>query len=596
MLMENPLTQDHPQLDQLAKRLVDRARALGGTLAPLVGAREKDVLSLGEGLSQAVTRLDELQAGMQELVDMMTGQGVRDCADGFRRQMGELAPGDETGSDASLLSDFDAVIGHARELGQALQGFTRIVQTLRVLGISTRIESARLGQQGQEFTALSDAVERLVDRVDADATSVRTKAAELGRVGEQAKRDTQKAMAETRRDKDEAASLLENNFETLTYTMEDSGQLADSLATTMNEIGSDISDVVTSLQFHDIVRQQVEHVAETLLELDQQSADNGTALEELSWIHEVGGLLVAQMQHAKDSLVSAGDQSRERIESIGRRLSEMRGNVGDLLTKGQAKAALEAVVGGVDRVLSALAATKANSERIMEASRQVFEHIRQITSLVEDIEGVGEEIELIALNASIKSARAGEVGAALGVLAQAIQELSKNARSQSSGIGGILGRASDVAERLGARSGSGEQDLRLEETVHSLKQGVGPLTEASSRLTGDIGRLTEQAAGLGQELARLGQGIRYPQELARQLVKAKDDIERMGSEAFAALPQGYEPAPSPRLKELLARYTMEAERLVHAGGDVGAPCIVSGGAAGADFSGGGELGDNIDLF
>lgn len=64
--------------------------------------------------------------------------------------------------------------------------------------------------------------------------------------------------------------------------------------------------------------------------------------------------------------------------------------------------------------------------------------IAEMGNFVVDIEDVGAEIKLIALNASIKAARTGEQGRALGVLAMAIQRLSSEAREQTQAVSDAL--------------------------------------------------------------------------------------------------------------------------------------------------------------
>ena len=66
------------------------------------------------------------------------------------------------------------------------------------------------------------------------------------------------------------------------------------------------------------------------------------------------------------------------------------------------------------------------------------ETVGEIATFVGDIEKIGEEIKLIALNAQIKSAYTGDEGAALGVLAEAIQRLSIDAIDHTGAVSAYL--------------------------------------------------------------------------------------------------------------------------------------------------------------
>ena len=124
-------------------------------------------------------------------------------------------------------------------------------------------------------------------------------------------------------------------------------------------------------------------------------------------------------------------------------------------------------------VAEALQRSAGENRSLVVALEGVDGTIEEISLFVKSIETIGEEIELIAINAQIKAARTGEVGAALGVLAEEIQRLSLDARYQTTTITGMLKSITDASGDL-CRDVDAETST-LEAEVQEITANLGDL-------------------------------------------------------------------------------------------------------------------------
>ena len=180
-----------------------------------------------------------------------------------------------------------------------------------------------------------------------------------------------------------------------------------------------------SLQFHDIVRQQIEHIVAAFNSVMMMSSDQQIGAPDLDINEEFGAvteLQAAQLQHSADELEAALNRIASSLGGIVMDITELVGDIRKI-----AGVAGEADSSRFSRMASDLAVVNESLQECSEGNRQLLTAIEDVEVTVqtvaehiEVIENVGSEIELIALNSQIKAARTGIEGAALAVLAEAI--------------------------------------------------------------------------------------------------------------------------------------------------------------------------------
>jgi methyl-accepting chemotaxis protein len=240
-------------------------------------------------------------------------------------------------------------------------------------------------------------------------------------------------------------------------------------------------------------------------------------------------------------------------------------------------------------VTAALLESSRVNQSLSVAMGAVTDTVGEIACFVGDIEKIGEEIKLIALNAQIKSAYTGEEGAALGVLAEAIQRLSIDAIEHTAAVSGTLQAIIGVTE--GLNHGAGCEDSTLESEVcgmvTTLTALVDVLRGVNETLHRSLSRMDGAVTLLSSEIDQVTAGITVHRKVNQVLEGVVRGLGGIVAEARRIAPAQ---AGGGNFAELASRYTMNSERKIH-------QSLIAGAAAAqaAPYCDDG-LGDNVDLF
>lgn len=557
--------------------------AIIGNLSGAVGDHEQDFLDLGASLMQFTMRMGVLSGKASRLAELTGGGDIQEGIRSLASQLDGL--GGVCKLDASQQSeqDLQEIRGIIKELNGHVESFGRVVKKLTMLGISTRIESARLGSQGMGFATLADDVEKLAGKIVANSERIMDKSRSLSALVDSAAFRTSELSRLQGGCSDKIVTDLGQSLEGLEKMVDRSGRAARSISRRLSAIHASVSEFVASMQFHDIVRQQVEHVEEAFQGAREMFGENGMgeaagssrdpeaeaahserARELISWIHDLGGLQRSQLdfatrrfaeavQNLVGNLVNIGDN----VVQIGREMSEV------IADEQEGEPVLERIESSALEVISCMRDFTAMGEEISVLMGTVAETIKEMSVFLSGIEEVGAEIELISLNASVKAAHTGDDGKALGVLAQSIQRLSMDAMDQTRKVSEVLLKITECSRRLEENSSEYVAGQDLEELVARQEAATEDLRGLNERVENLFGEVSSESRELGQDILQVADGTRIHETVGANLAKVSVQVDELIRDALEALPDMDEAGRSERLKELLGRYTMEAERMVH---------------------------------
>lgn len=585
---------------QLKELCAARIPELKKRVSQSIGAHEKDFLRLGDKLQDFSVQAGSLAGLAGQVLDSMAGQNMSDVIQGFNDELHAMSEVCSTRPADDALGDLRSIVETIEGLEEHLREFNRLVRKLQMLGISTRIESARLGSDGVGFHTLADDVEKLGNRIEGHSSKISQHAKALSEFSHLAMRQTA-----TMRDKQSECSAsifsdIRNNLDTLLQVVDSSNELSEKLALRSKEAQRTIGEIVSSLQFHDIVRQQVEHVDEALDDIanvilhggDSQLADHPEHADLAGWVADVAHLQVWQVRNGAERFEKAVQSIIENMQELAAGMQGMQEEITGLLGKDASSSSgtLQHIEGTVDKMLETMKVFAGQGEEIGATMSSVATTISEISSYLEDIEEVGAEIELIALNASIKAAHTGEQGAAMGVLAMNVQQLSKEASKQTDDVAGVLRSIAESADMLGSRAADFLDTSQVRAMVESLKKLLSQLKEVDSAISSGFAELSRQSADLAADIKKLTRSVTFHESVSARLAQAAEGLEDLETSARSLAPDSDEQKRPERLKKLLERYTMDAERLVHEQVFAAEP-----GAAAAQEQGG-EDWDNVELF
>lgn len=574
---------------------------LGRELAGLIQFTEEEFLGIGERLQSVSRQAREIAAKSGAAAALMAGQEFTASIDGLRRILnGVERIGHDTGASKKALGEMLARIEHCRDL---LAGFDKLVLILKILALHTRIESARIHRSDADFSGLSVEVERLALEIKGNTESIIEGSTSL----QDLVRNTLAKLGElTARQQSETSALVRDTtagLDSLTRNHERSAEAAAGIAGHYKKVCSGIGEVVQSLQFQDITRQQIEHVREALRELDGDAAAKTPDAVGLSI--EAVALQAAQLRNTRDTLIAAVTRIVDQLRAVAQQVDRISAVPAELAGSAEQEdgSFLQTARGKLAAVAAALDQYSESSGQVRTAIGQVLPGIERMSGASGQIEGIGFHLGRVALNAQVKTCQVGDDGAALGVLAEKIQELT----------GDTAAGTTSVAENLKFLAA---QALELKAQVHSeapgqakSEGGAGELHSLAAEINERITRLGELNHVVAENLAAIaaaGRGLHDDIEAASGSVQshvragevfahAIESLDAVEASLRKKLPAGYKFRPHEAPERRQDRYTMDSERQVDGRYRVAVPeaDAVPVPAEAADAP---DFGDDVELF
>jgi methyl-accepting chemotaxis protein len=159
------------------------------------------------------------------------------------------------------------------QLAPLADNIVAIAQQTNLLALNAAIEAARAGEAGRGFAVVASEVRNLADaasRVASDAARrIRTMTT---RIREELERATSEVQEGTRAIAGDLAEL-QRSGEDLAHRLADTSEvflgLINSLQQKNEQMVRDVADVLGRIQFQDVIRQRIEQVVDSLVELAQ---------------------------------------------------------------------------------------------------------------------------------------------------------------------------------------------------------------------------------------------------------------------------------------------------------------------------------------
>jgi methyl-accepting chemotaxis protein len=576
--------------------------ALGEICSSIQGAipaSEKDFLTLGDYLAEFADKARNISGAASTAWHLFGADGIRDIASKVRHVL------EGTASRAAMAQEglkenirvLKHMIDQVNGISMGLADFARTLKTLRVLGISTRIESSRFRDAQFRF-------ESLADQVDRSALVIESKYKEMcGKVGilsEAMSKVLDKALKANGTQKANASLILEKLLGSLTSLEGKQASASDAMEAVSGqseEVVRSISDVIMSLQFHDICRQQMEHVGQALEDLRislQQASFPGQAQEAsgacCTSAYRICGLQAAQLSYTRETIVDAVERIMDRMDRIAATVDSMSFEIKKMLATAddRGESYLSELEDGAEDILALFNVNRETGIQLGHAIRSATETSSSVSQSVLAIQDIVEDIKLLSLNARIKAAMAGQEGRSVSVLSEAIERLAGDMNTISESLSHSFSELSKGASELeghleetGCGSHDGTEQLRSDlESIRSES------TEANKKAMALLSHMREEgwqfAASIrsvtGTQITvhrTVGSAIEV---VASSLKGVMEELRPFVGNDMAEEDLGY----------LEDRYTMESERQIHRAQFADAPPVLCNQAD--------TFGDNVELF
>jgi len=579
------------------------------TLRRMAGTTENEFLQIGSQLQSFYQRSADISGMANQLVSVVSGENVVSLTSRLQQMMDDMEEylvNARTRSNESC-NTLEQVQSLLDKLSEPMQGFQKMNKTLRMLSISTKIESSRLGELGSGFVNLAMDVEKLSHQVNEKSAAILAHQQLLATLIT----DNLAVVraTETKQDVTVSATLKDTsaNLTELVAVNERCTEFGTAVSTISAEVTGSISEVVSSMQMHDMTRQQLEHVVEALERLTGELADSRTSEADgnnlRKMIIEAGDvceLQEAQLRFASHELYTAVCTIVDNLRDVARKQSVIAQETITVtgVADSNGSSFVDVMSQGMAAVTVVLTSCAQADQDMSATMKKVAQTINEIAAFVTDIEAIGSEIDLIALNSQVKAALTGSEGAALGVLAEAIKRLSDEAVRQTDSVAETLTGIHAVTEHLLADAENEEDQLgsRIISMQDELKLILRSLGEMDTEMHSVLSGLNERVLSLTEDVERATAGVDV-----HERTKVMADGVLASLESIVAQSRQVEPASSEfkvNLRHMEERYTMESERHIHealARKRSGQSAVVVQ-AVEKNCSDDSGFGDNVDLF
>ncbi len=585
----SPMSPGTPGPDEIRLRL---QRVLP-SLAEFGSREEAQFMLIGRQLGDFLQRSRAISSSSDVVIDSLLRQEGEEILTALHALMDDLER-----HIASLFADArchqDALrqVGvHIQRTNAPLQALVKIIKILHSLSFSTRVESTQ-GHSVIVLQTLADNLKGLATKIHSKTDAVHERLKIMWALAEGAKEKTQ-TMAEV------SLRQAGNNLQQCRTVLGDVARRrsaalrqARCLQNDSANIATAINEIITSVQFHDITRQQVEHVQIALQDFCQRFCAEENAGIMAGEAADLCRIQSAQLRHTRHDLVTAVVRMITSLSSIAPTVQQLVQQTRILATSTEAVGAslLREVEPVLATVTSIIATADAEDRQAVASVAAVLDVLNELSQLLQEVESIGSEMKMISLNAGITAAHNFERGAGLGVIARSIQSLSSDVLSCTNEFAAVYGQMDKLAWELGSVSSA-------------------PVTPNATGTT----QLNAAAATFLAQLQLMNQGgLQLLQTLDRDAMTLANDVVATANKITIHIDAGkiidqlvaeFETiagsihnhttlADQSKIIDLISQnYTMQSERRVHA--EVRQSGIAVSEEVGSDLTG---LGVNVELF
>ncbi len=572
-----------------ASRCARLIESIVAGLRELNQTTEADFLVIGSKLMAVLTLTRKISSEMDALREMVSGQRQKDHATLLLDMLERTRQAEMRTANGEVA--LAAVSEVAQRIGREFDKFEKTVAMFNVLGSLTRIETARLGAGGREFGTLAEAVHTLSVHIQESAQTV-------FRASEVLHKNMQSALAKVARLREselrELPSLtaeLVASLESIEERQRRAGEAAQRQAAEYAEISAAIEDIISAIQFHDITRQQVEHVSNSLKQSGEGIVERGSRVcslpADLKKILQLQGL---QLSHAEQVFLSSTGRIENSLARIASRAAGMVEVSKTLLglTADEHDSFFHQMEGRFADMLR-IAGACANAERASHAMLQeIEENVTKMRQSVESVCLIELRIRRIAINAIVRAEQIGGSGKALGVLAGVMQVLAADTYKLTREVSLHLDSISNFGAQLCHSDSKAESEFS-----QGLQGTIADLHSSGQDSFRKLGEIVAHSATLCSEIQSATSGFHARQQFSDCVDCVRAEMEHLGQ----ALPSGEDAATNAGLLALQKQYTMQIERDIHHAACGGAPQEAPTGATETvAVMTEEELGDNVELF
>lgn len=527
-------------LPQLKKQV----NGLAGLLEGLNSKTEEEFLAIGSNINSFYSQIADISKNASSSADLILGKEIARAIGDFNDLQGKVD---------RYLGSIKAEMGHCmgklREILKMIVSINKpsrdlkdLAQMLQMLAVSTRIVTVNLSSRDAGFSALSDNIKSMSRLINVKSTDILKQTKSLGHM-------VNNAITTLRKLEDRqsilASEILINTslglsaITNMKNKSNDAAGITNLISKRSDEISGNISEIMISLQFHDITRQKIDQSVNIMRSsIDDSLNEKPELTEDENKITDILGSclsLKSDLDSVKDELLNAVNSIIGNMDGIARNITNLSSEIGD--TAGAVSEDYSDFWLEMDQVMSSFTTSiredADTSGKLSEVMGSLAGTVSNMSHYASDIEAIGSDVKLIAFNARIKAAHVGLEGASVGLLAEKIQKLSVDATLKTASILTTLTKISSYANELSAYETSATkiEDVGLDDVVSRLIDILNPLHMVDDKIISYLNSMDRDSNNLAKDIKALIAGVTVHDKASNVLDGVIAELEEVEAQA-----------------------------------------------------------------
>lgn len=558
---------------------------LAASLRDTSEGTETNFLETGQKLQTIYMDTTGLTRHVRETTQQLTGTGdenmlskIAALVDNARNELDR-----HQAHATTSLAPIKAVINHLANLYRACDQIDRIALNLRVVGLNIGIESTRSEESLDMFTVVSEEIIDLSDKVIVTSESIREEARTAGDEQENALEKISGGLCQLQSLSSDASKAVNEAVDEIENCMQTATEVFDQAGNRFDDISRQVGEIVTGIQFHDSMRQRIEHISDALMEMNQQitkKPSGGGSSHSITarWgeAHAVAALQTLQLGDVIEGIGQVYRQSATAFEGIGNEMEDLsqsidgvcRETTGDGSFKNtETRDPFERLIGVLDHLKHLIGQANQLAEQIEENVLKAAEIGRRFSRYVKEVEAISFETHIKALNTIVKSARLGHQGQTLEVLAQEMNLLSKETDEFVAYVEENLQQVGTSAEKLKHQAGgtsdpSDTDHQRRDHAVDKLTIEIDELAEIKNQIKEQLGAAAQRSEAITTDIEAVLNGLDFLPRLSDDMTCHLEYLEGV-IRPLQPFGEKFQKSPESDSGKLAAVYTMQRERDIH---------------------------------
>ena len=541
-------------------------------LRGFIGSTEDEFLGVGKKLFTFHSRTRAMSDKVTQVACIMGGDSIVEAIAGLEKISNQVEEFERVSQ--RNVKTVEELLRLLKGVNAKLQGFEKTVKNLEMLSIYTKMENERLGDSGVEFKGLAQDIKTLCQEIQNKSQNILARTNEVGALLATALR----SMGGIERKSKVQAGVItrdaKSSIEDFRERHQHSLSAVQSVQSLSCEISQNMEEIVSSMQFHDITRQQIEHVIEALDELldfmaagsaKKVNSGNGDIKEAIGHAVEVCELQLEHLRHSKKTLVSAVQRIMENLLGVRENIAHMKQEAHSMLS--DTESAYQSSLKETDARLSALTSIFSNYDamggQLTETVSGVARTVGEMIGFIDEIEGIENKVKLIALNSCVKAARLGDKGAVFDTLSNEIQRLVEDLVDLSRVVTDNLKSMNATAQDLSSVELQGDNSIPGATSENGHKNLLAAIQGESERISHLMEEVNSESDLLTDDIQNVVNKVTLHVDAKKTFNSAIGSLDEVVSRCKGLLPGVDFKRNEGRVQDLESRYTMESEREVH---------------------------------